>query len=206
MAYASEAEQGKKLAESKVKDLTGGETIVARFLHGEFFEFVPEFKLVLGTNHKPKIKGTDAAIWDRIRLIPFNVRIPENERIAKEKMMTMFESELPGIFAWMVSGCLAWQKEGLAMPTDVAMATGNYRKEMDILSDFLDDCCVIDKTATISKKALYEKYQAWAQANGEKEFSKTLLGRMISERGFDEYRGTGGVREWMGINVNISDK
>jgi putative DNA primase/helicase len=201
MAYASEAEQGKKLAESKVKDLTGGETIVARFLHGEFFEFVPEFKLVLGTNHKPKIRGTDAAIWDRIRLIPFNVRIPEGERIAKEKMLTMFESELPGIFAWMVKGCLAWQKEGLGMPPDVQEATGNYRKEMDVLGDFLEDCCIIDKTETISKKDLYQKYQTWAQENGEREFSKTLLGKMLSERGFDEYRGTGGVREWMGINV-----
>jgi len=115
-------------------------------------------------------------------------------------MMTMFESELPGIFAWMVKGCLAWQQEGLGMPPDVAQAIGNYRREMDILSDFLDEYCLIDKKATITKKDLYLKYQTWAQENGEREFSKKLIGTMLIERGFDEGIQTN-IRIWKGIGA-----
>lgn len=202
MAYASEAEQGRKLAEAKIKDMTGGEAVVARFLHGEFFEFIPEFKIFLGTNHKPNIRGTDQAIWDRIRLIPFNIRIPEGERTPKEKMMTMFEPELPGILNWIVQGCLSWQQEGLGMPPDIQAATGKYRKEMDVLNDFLEDCCIRSQEYNITKAALYKHYEQWAENNGERPFSKVLFGKMLLERGFDEYRATGGVRTWIGIDIS----
>ena len=108
-------------------------------MRAEWFEFYPEFKIWLGTNHKPIIRGTDNAIWDRIRLIPFNVRIPENERRPKSEMLRLFEKEMPGILSWLVKGCLQWQREGLNAPSAVLTATKDYRDEMDVLGDFIDD-------------------------------------------------------------------
>jgi putative DNA primase/helicase len=124
---AAETDEGKHLAEGLVKDLTGGDTIAARFLRAEWFDFRPEFKLWLATNHKPVIRGTDKGIWDRIRPIPFTVSIPE-ERQDKElanKLMT----ELAGILAWAVRGCLEWQRTGLGVPEEVREATEGYRTE-----------------------------------------------------------------------------
>lgn len=110
-----------------VKQLTGGDTITARFLYGEFFDFKPEFKLWLACNHKPNIKGTDHAIWRRIKLIPFNVKIPKEKRILKSKVMEMFTKEFPGILAWAVQGSLEWRRGGLQTPEEVQNATNHYR-------------------------------------------------------------------------------
>ena len=122
-----EIEQGRRMAESLVKALTGGDTIAARFLFGEFFEFIPQFKLFLGTNHKPVIHGTDLAIWRRIRLIPFLVTIPEEKQ--DRELVSKLKEELPGILNWAIKGCLAWQKDGLGVPEEVKAATDEYRKE-----------------------------------------------------------------------------
>ncbi len=111
--YANESEAGRSFAESKIKDITGGEKITARFMRGEWFEFHPEFKIWLGTNHKPVVRGQDNAIWDRIRLIPFTVRISENEQVPKSELFEKFKMEMPGILAWLVQGCLAWRDEGV---------------------------------------------------------------------------------------------
>jgi putative DNA primase/helicase len=198
--YASEAEQGKRLAESLIKDMSGGEKIAARFMRAEWFEFMPEFKIWLGTNHKPVIRGTDNAIWDRIRLIPFTVRIPEDERKPKSVIMAEFESEMPGILAWLVKGCLKWRSEGLKTPLKVREATASYRDEMDLIGDFIGDCCVLGETQSTRKKHLYEAYESWSQANGEKPISKKLLGMKLAERGFDDYR-CGSARHWIGIGL-----
>ena len=107
-AFASEADEGRKLSESVIKDLSGGDTISARHLYQEYREFRPECKLWLATNHKPVIRGTDNAIWDRIKLIPFMVSIPEKERIPRRDLMALFAEEMSGI-DWMVKGCLNWQ-------------------------------------------------------------------------------------------------
>jgi putative DNA primase/helicase len=117
--FSSEAEQDKRLAESLVKDLTGGDSISTRKLYQEYFTFKPQFKMVLSTNHKPVIYGTDNAIWDRIRLVPFTVTIPEAERRPIHEMMGMFQDEAPGILAWMVKGCLEWLEKGLQTPEEV---------------------------------------------------------------------------------------
>src|SRR5262249_1677210 len=132
---AIEVEEGKRLAESVVKHLTGGDTVTARFLFAEYFEFRPGFKLWLAANHKPVIKGTDYAIWRRIHLIPFSVQF-EGEHKDTELAAKLL-TELPGILAWAVRGCLAWQRDGLRPPEMVQAATEEYRKEMDVVGNFL---------------------------------------------------------------------
>ncbi|MDP8951251.1 MAG: phage/plasmid primase, P4 family, partial [Actinomycetota bacterium] len=138
---AAEVEKGRRLAESKVKQLTGRDTVTARFLFGENFDFKPEFKLWLSTNNKPVIQGTDDAIWDRIRLIPFKQRF--EGRRADPKLPDKLRAELAGVFAWMVEGCLEWQEHGLEEPETVTEATKQYREEMDTLAAFLDETCVV---------------------------------------------------------------
>ena len=136
--HASESEEGKRLSESLIKDLTGRDTISARFMRGEFFQFQPVCKLWLRTNHKPVIRGTDNAIWDRIRLIPFDLRISEEQEDCG--LPGRLREELPGILAWAVGGCLSWQAHGLGLPTEVKIASATYRAEMDQLAAFLSEC------------------------------------------------------------------
>lgn len=199
--YASETEEGKRLAEALVKDMTGGDKISARFLRAEWFEFLPEFKLWLGTNHKPQVRGTDNAIWDRIRLIPFTVTIPEPQRIPRREMLEKLRRELPGILHWALEGCLEWQKKGLGTPEEVRTATDAYRSEMDLLSHFLDDCCIQKPTAQAKVQEMHQSYKTWCEANGETPLSKVAFGSRLTERGFTQRRQTAGVRYWVGIGL-----
>jgi putative DNA primase/helicase len=199
--YASEAEQGKRLAESLVKDMSGGDKMSARFLHQEWFEFHPEFKIWLATNHRPVIYGTDQAIWDRIRLIPFEVRIPEAERIPKSALMEIFKAEADGIFLWLVEGCLAWQREGLGCPDEIKIATEDYRNDMDVLGDFIADVCEVGDNFEAKIKDLYDAYTQWADSVGEKIISKKLFGIKLDEKGFDSYKASYGIRMRIGLRI-----
>lgn len=198
---ASEAEEGQRLAEAKIKDMTGGDTISARFMRSEYFDFKPTFKIWLSTNHKPVIRGTDRAIWDRIRLVPFLVRIPpeEQDKHLHEKLMT----EAPGILAWAVRGCLAWQTDGLTEPEGVTNATEGYRDEMDVTGGFINDLCVVGPSESATAYELYSAYHKWCEASGEFWVSKTEFGKRLNERGFDSVRGSGKKRPatWLGIGL-----
>lgn len=197
---ASEVERGRRLDEVVVKQLTGGDMIRARFLYQEAFEFRPQFKLFLATNHKPDIRGTDNAIWRRIRLIPFAVTIPEAER--DKSLLDKLRTELSGILRWAIEGCLLWQEHGLDTPDVVSLATAAYRDEMDILGEFLDDCCVIGPQFEVTSNALYMAYEGWCQHIGEKPLSKIAFGRRLAERGFGgTRRGNPQVRGWSGIGL-----
>ena len=110
---ASETGDGNRLDEALIKDLSGGDRIVARFMRGEWFEFTPHFKIYLSSNYKPRVSGTDDAIWDRLKLVPFLIRIPEEERRPMEQILTEFQQELAGICNWAVRGCLDWQRYGM---------------------------------------------------------------------------------------------
>ena len=181
-----EVDDGKKLAVSLTKLLTGGDNVKARFMHQDFFEFVPTHKLFLVANHKPTVTGTDPAIWRRIRLIPFEVTIPEAER--DRELGAKLEAELPGILAWCVRGLLAWRKMGLAAPEVVRKATEAYQTESDALASFIDECLVKVDGAEVQAKDLYNAYKTWCDDNGETPVNSTKFGRDMVERGFDKYR------------------
>jgi putative DNA primase/helicase len=196
---ASETEEGRRLAESLVKDLTGQDTISARFMRAEWFDFRPTHKLWLSTNHKPEIRGTDPAIWRRIRLVPWSVSIPPAEQ--NRKLLEKLREELPGILAWVVRGCLEWRREGLKAPDDVRRATAAYRTEMDVLGAFLQECCIADPESNVAAKDLYAAYKLWCDENGERAETQRRFGARLTERdGFERYRGgkSGGHR-WRGL-------
>jgi len=198
---ATEVESGRRLDEVVVKQVTGGDKIAARFLHQEFFEFVPQFKLFLASNHKPVIYGTDHAIWRRIKLIPFTLTIPEDER--DKDLPAKLKQELPGILTWAVRGCLAWQKDGLGIPEEVKTATGEYREEMDVLAEFLDEYCILDPDSEVATKDLYQAYGTWCEGNGEKPLRKNTFGMRLAERGLEKTRiGSRSSRGWKGLRLN----
>ena len=205
---AAEVEKGRRLAESKVKQLTGRDTVTARFLFGENFDFKPEFKLWLSTNNKPVIQGTDDAIWDRIRLIPFKQRF--EGRRADPKLPDKLRAELAGVFAWMVEGCLEWQEHGLEEPETVTEATNQYREEMDTLAAFLDETCVVGAAHRVLAERLYQRYAMWCDKSGEHKDPKKAFVARLEERGFSRRRETAGVNKgryiWVGIGLRSDDE
>jgi putative DNA primase/helicase len=202
LVTAQEAENGARLSEVLIKQMTGGDTVQARFLYAEHFEFSPRFKLFLAANHKPEIRGTDHAIWRRIKLIPFAVTIPEREQ--DKDLAEKLKGELPGILAWAVRGCLEWQRDGLGSPTAVNAATGEYRVESDILASFLAECCVEGSTNTASASDLYKAFKEWAERNGEQTVSQTSFGTQLRERGFEKTKKSGLIF-WNGLGILVGD-
>ncbi len=200
--HASETAEGQRLNEPMIKDLTGGDTLSARFLHGEWFDFNPVCKLWLSTNHKPVIRGTDLAIWRRIRLIPFEVTIPENEVRARDELIAEFMQEAPGILDWAITGCLAWQKTGLEAPEKVKVATQGYREEMDFLAGFIEDCCALGLHLHVSAADLYHAFTEWCRETGEHQLSQRSFGMRLAEKGFERRRGgSSGRVSWFGIGL-----
>ncbi|NTV12349.1 MAG: hypothetical protein HGA96_00200 [Desulfobulbaceae bacterium] len=197
---ASESEFGQRLAEGLIKQMTGQDTISARFLHQEYFDFKPTHKIFLGTNHKPIIHGNENAIWRRIKLVPFEVTIPAEER--DRNLPAKLKGEWPGILAWAVRGCLEWQKAGLGDPEAVIKATMSYRTEMDVFNDFLTDCCLETGQLQVTSMALYAAYTKWCEENGEKPLAKTILGRRLKDRGLKQVRvGSSGAKAWLGLGL-----
>ena len=179
---AQEGRDGSALAESIVKWLTGGDRVRARKLHQNSFEFDPTWKICLATNYKPVIKGTDPAIWSRIRLVPFDVSFDGRE---DKTLKIALMSELPGVLNWALEGCMRWQSEGLPVPESVVRATGEYRAESDQVARFLEDRCVIGEHVSAASRQLYIAYKAWAQETGEREnevLSETAFGLRLGIR------------------------
>lgn len=197
----SETEDGQRFAESALKQMTGQDTITARFLYGEFFEFTPQFKIFLAANHKPVIRGTDNAIWRRIYLIPFAVTIPEAEQ--DRQLEAKLVNELPGILNWALRGCAEWRKKGLQPPEEVKLAVKEYRLDMDLFSQWLEDCCVQSPNAKVSHKALYASYSEWSEANTGWKLSSNKMGRIIAERGFIKEQTP--HHFWHGIGLRSPD-
>jgi putative DNA primase/helicase len=199
----SETEDGKRLAEALVKALTGGDTISARFLRGEFFTFRATFKLWLATNHKPTIRGSDNAIWDRIKLIPFEIRIPDEEQ--DKELPAKLQLEQPGILAWAIRGCLDWQRlHGLGEPLEVRVATANYRQDMDVVATFIEDCCVAANGAQVPAKQLYDAYRSWCEQSGERPVTQKTFGLRLQEKGFRPGRARSNgeqFRTWIGVGL-----
>lgn len=198
---ASESDEGQRINESLIKQMAGGEDVLtARFMRGEFFDFKPEFKIFLATNHRPEIRGTDPAIWDRIKLIPFNVRISDEERDLSlpEKLQT----ELPGILSWAIQGCLLWQKQGLGVPTEVKAAIADYRREMDQVAEFIAERCVTSPSHKCLASTLYDAYRIWRESNGDEYVTQTRFGRKLEEKGFKTVREPSGRKARVGISLS----
>jgi putative DNA primase/helicase len=172
---AAELGEGQRLNEGLIKDLTGGDAIRGRFLYRKSFEFYPVAKPWLYGNHKPTVRGSDEGIWRRVKLIPFEVVIPESQR--DPKMPEKLAAELDGILAWAVEGCLEWQRSGLRTPESIKAATKDYRQEQDILADFKADCCYFGPNAESVAGELYEAYSHYAgkQAMSQRAFSQRIL-------------------------------
>lgn len=183
---AAEAASGRHLYEVLVKQLTGGDMVTARYLYREEFEFHPRCKIFLAGNHKPRIEGTDEGIWRRLRLIPFGTTIPEEDR--DPELKGKLAAELSGILNWAVTGCLAWQRQGLGTPRAVRAATDEYRGEEDQLGTFLRERCVEGPVRRVASGALYEAYKAWCAETGEAPLSQHDVGRKLTERGFEQQR------------------
>lgn len=198
LVTSSEVGEGKRLNEQVVKQLVGDETVTARFLFSKEFEFQPSFKVWIAANHRPVVRGTDKGIWDRIRLVPFTVRIPDDQ--VDPDLKAKLEAELPGILAWAVGGCVLWQRDGLGSSAAVRRATEQYREDSDILGAFLDDCCEPDPDVELPTSTLYEAYVRWCSRGGERAATLTAFGNALEERGFAVLK-RGGVKRRRGLRL-----
>jgi len=217
LVLATETNANEKLAESKIKGMTGGDVIVARFLHGEFFQFNPSWKIVISTNHRPRVSGGDYGIWRRIILVPFDYLV-QGPKIDYELSSKLWE-EREGILAWMVEGCRQWVKsgggrKGLDIPKVLLEETQEYREDEDIIGRFVRSRCVTASNdplmrrpdqILISASDLYQAFTSWADEDGERYASKmtqTAFGRAMRERGFPSEAGRNGRRQYVGIQID----
>ncbi|MBT3181203.1 MAG: hypothetical protein HN337_01700 [Deltaproteobacteria bacterium] len=194
-----EPEEGARLRESLVKQMTGEDMVTARYLYKNFTTFYSQGKILLATNYKPTIRETKKAIWDRIRLITFPVSFSEKERI--KGFAHKLEEELSGILNWVIEGCLAWQNDGLLTPGSVRAATEEYRKEMDTIELFMDERCVTGAHEEVRVSKLYSVYTNWCIGSRETPLTKRAFGMKLKERGFEQRR-TRDWRFWTGIGVH----
>ena len=181
--------EGVRINEGLLKQLTGDDTVTARKLYSEEFEFKPEFKLWMATNHKPIIRGTDTGIWRRIHMIPFTVAIPDNK--VDKNLAHKLKAEMTAIFKWMVDGCMLWQQEGLKMPRAVLDSVREYQHEMDVVSAFIDNCCI--EGGSVAAKTLFAAYLKWADENKEYHMSNTKFGIEIAKK-YEKIRTTQGIQ------------
>jgi putative DNA primase/helicase len=190
LVTAVEIGEGKRLDEELIKRLTGQDTLTARFLNAEFFDFKAEFKLFVACNHLPNIRGVDHAIWRRIKRIPFTVTIPDANQ--DKTLPAALREELPGILCWAVQGCLDWQHDGLAVPAEVQAATKDYRAAMDVVGRFIEECCLVSPEVRVKGGEVYAAYKQWCDRSNEYAITLTAFGNRLEEKGFQK-QVSGGV-------------
>jgi putative DNA primase/helicase len=198
LVTATETEEGRQWAESRIKSLTGGDRVSARFMRQDFFEFMPQFKLFIAGNHRPGLRSVDEAIRRRFHLIPFAVTIPAEQRDSEltEKM----KAEWPGILAWIIEGCLVWQSDGLAAPQAVTAATAEYLESEDAIAAWIDDRCERDGNAWAGASALFASWAAWATKAGEALGSQKKFSQKLAERRFPNHN-TAAARGFNGLRI-----
>jgi len=187
LVAASEGERGQRLAESKIKMMTGGDRISCRALYKDYFEFDPQFKLWLATNTLPSISGTDNAIWRRIMVIPFPVTIPDADQ--DKRLGDRLSDELPGIFNWAMEGLREWRQQGLNPPRRVLQSTGNYREDNDTVGQWIEAACIVKPELRSTMKELYDSYKLWCENNGVEAMQNSCFGKEITRRGFEQIKG-----------------
>ncbi len=199
LVTAQETEEGRQWAESKIKSLTGGDPITARFMRQDFFTFTPQFKLLIAGNHRPGLRNVDEAMRRRLHLIPFTVTIPAAER--DPELPEKLKAEWPGILKWAIQGCLEWQRIGLDPPPAVTAATAEYLEAEDSLSLWMAECLIPVRNSFESGADLFGSWKTWAERAGEvagtqKRFSQNLetKGARLTRQGKAGTRGFEGFR------------
>ncbi len=204
LVRASEPERGVHFKEALLKSLTGGEPMLVRHLHKGFFEFRPSFKLVLSGNHKPQIGGVDHGIWRRMRLVPWTVTIPDDERRPIEDVLAEFWQERAGILNWLLEGVAKYLAEGLSVPPEISKATADYRADMDMVGGFVTDCVTIDKSdppSTVLAREMYQAYKVWCLANSYPSYKERGFAQVMAEKGFVRKREAAG-RKYLYVRLH----
>lgn len=189
LVTATETEDGRNWAESKIKQLTGGDKITARFMRQDFFEFVPQFKLMISGNNKPGLKTVDDAIRRRFNLLPFTVKITDEEK--DPELRAKLKAEWPGILAWMIKGCLDWQERGLMPPEVVTNATDSYLNDQDAIAKWVDQCCTRDINAFTPLSELFSAFDLWAETLREQRTNSMRFGDRLEAMGFERVKQNG---------------
>ncbi|MFZ0661905.1 MAG: phage/plasmid primase, P4 family [Acidobacteriaceae bacterium] len=192
LVAATETVAGSRWAEAKIKAITGGEPITARFMRQDFFTYVPQFKLFVSGNHKPRLRSVDEAVRRRLNLIPFVVTFDKTKRDCK--LTEKLRAEWGGILQWAIDGCLACQREGLNPPQIVTAATDEYLAEQDVLGQWLEESVVPDKNARTQPSEIYQHFRRWAEAHGEYVFGQREFALRLTEHGYASKKGHGGAR------------
>lgn len=195
---AIETDQERRLAEAKVKRVTGGDPVSCRKLYGEYFEYVPTYKLWLAINTKPVIRGTDHGIWRRVLVVPFHHRFEGAERNLDIDLA--LREERDGILRWMVDGLRAYHERGLDPPDCVKVAVEEYRKEMNLLADFVSENCIAEEAAVTPTRELYLRYSYWSKDYGEKQLSHRAFSIQLRRLGYEPW-ASNGVRYWRGLRL-----
>ena len=199
LVIASESQDGRRFDEARVKAVTGGDRVTARFLRQEFFTYLPTFKIWLAMNYKPAVRGTDEGIWRRMRLIPFKASFKGAN--ADPDLPMKLRAEAEGILAWAVRGAVEWYKNGLQPPAAVLEATEAYRAESDVVGQFLTDSTVQVQHAKVPAGGLYDAYRRWCDANGQRNpMNSTRFGRNLADRGMEKTRTSGG-QVYLGVSL-----
>ena len=196
---SAETGDGRRFNEELIKQLTGNDRIKGRYMRKDFFEFSPTHKLLLATNHKPEVRGTDHAIWRRIRLWPFLVTIPDADQ--DKELTEKLKAERPGILRWCVEGCLDWQQQGLEAPDSVVAATKEYREESDVIGAFFDECCTLGQSEEVRGGVLYWAYSTWCRDNGHRPLSNPRFSRRVLERDAVTRSQSTGYRVYTGLSL-----
>ncbi|MGZ8408131.1 MAG: phage/plasmid primase, P4 family [Caulobacteraceae bacterium] len=200
LVAAQETEEGRSWAESRIKALTGGDPITARFMHRDFFTFQPQFKLLIAGNHRPGLRNIDEAIRRRFHLLPFTVIIPPDHR--DPNLFDKLRAEWPAILAWAIQGCLEWQADGLIPPAAVVAATAEYSDDEDSLGRWLEEECRRDPRAHQATAGLYASWKAWAERSGLSPGTEPKFREALARRGFQRKRVPGpNVSGFVGIRL-----
>ena len=201
LVVAIETAEGRRLDETMVKELTGGDKIRARRMREDFWEFSPTHTLIMATNHRPKIRGTDNGIWRRLKLVPFSVKVTGDQD--DKGMAAKLLGEAAGILAWAVRGCLAWQVNGsLREPDSVLAATAEYRSEQDVLGSFLAELTVQNPSIRTRCGEVYQAYKQWAEDAGERPLTLTEFGNRMKDRGISQKISNG--KWYVGIGLKTA--
>jgi len=197
LVVASEPNEGMRLDEGAVKSITGEDPVSARFHFREFFTYRPTCKLILTGNHRPRIRGTDHAMWRRVLLVPWPVTVTKPDKDLRRRL----REEVSGVLRWAVEGCLAWQREGLRPPAVVRAAVDEYREAEDHVGRFIADRCALGSDLVVSSKELRASYELWVESEGEEAFSAKALGSRLTDRGIRAVKDVAGIRGrgWQGI-------